>query len=155
MFELIFGSVWTAFVTPIFLLCVFVPGEQRGGVDMNLPLFVFFALFELIGLYLMFKGLRQVIHDFKTKKYGIECYGLISDIRPTGARVNNNPEFKAIIDFVNPETNEVETLEEIIGFNYNKYPVYTYVLCKYYQGDLNIEHRVSDNEVPDYIRRYI
>lgn len=155
MFELIFGSIWTAFVTPIFLFCLFVPGEQRGGADMNLPLFAIFVLFEYVGIYVLTRGLKTVIKDIKTKKYGIECYGIVSNIKPTGARANNNPEFKAIIDFINPETNEVDTLEEIIGFNYNKYPVYTYVLCKYYQGDINIEHSIPEDEVPSDIKKYI
>ena len=34
------------FVTPIFIICLVVPGEQRGGVDMNPLLFIFFILFE-------------------------------------------------------------------------------------------------------------
>lgn len=155
MFDLIFGSLWTAFVTPIFMICLFVPGEQRGGADMNIPLFLFFSLFEFIGIFLLVRGLKQIIKDHKTKKYGIYCYGIISDIRETGSYSNGNPEFKAIVDFINPETNEIDTLEEIIGFNYNKYPVYTYVLCKYYQGDVNIEHSIPDDEVPSDIKKYI
>jgi hypothetical protein len=48
MFKFLFGLVWTAFVTPVFIMFVVVPGEQRGGVDMNPFLFIFLILFEVI-----------------------------------------------------------------------------------------------------------
>ena len=41
-----------------------------------------------------------------------------------------------------------ETIEEIVGFSENKYPVNSYVLCKYYQGDINLEKVISKEEVP-------
>lgn len=155
MFKFLFGLVWTAFVTPIFIMCLVVPGEQRGGVDMNPFLFIFFILFEVIGLYMLISGLRKIIKDRKTKNHGIKCYGIVSDIQTTGSYVNGNPEYKAILDFVNPETNQLETIEEIIGFDYNEYPIDSYVLCKYYQGDINLENLVSENEIPGDIKKYL
>ena len=147
MFKFLFGLAWTAFVTPIFIMCLVVPGEQRGGVDMNPFLFIFFILFEVIGLYLLISGLRKLIKDWKTKNQGIQCYGIVRDIQVTGSYVNDKPEYKAVLDFVNPETNQLETIEEIIGFNYNKYPINSYILCKYYQGDINLENLISENEI--------
>lgn len=155
MFKFLFGLIWTAFVTPIFIMCLVVPGEQRGGADMNPVLFIFLALFEVIGLYLIISGLRQIIKDRKTKKYGIPCYGIVRDIQTTGSSVNDRPEYKAILDFVNPETNQLETIEEIIGFDDNKYPINSYVLCKYYKGDINLENLVSENETPGYIKEQL
>lgn len=155
MFKLIFGLVWTAFITPIFIMCLVIPGEQRGGVDMNLFLFIFFIVFEFIGLYMLISGLKQIIKDNKTKKHGIQCYGIISEIQETGSYVNGNPEYKAMLHFLNPETNQIETIEEIIGFDYNKYPINSYVLCKYYQGDINLESHVYENEVPEFIKNYL
>lgn len=155
MFKFIFGFVWTAIVTPIFITCLVIPGEQRGGVDMDPSLFIFFIIFEFIGLYMLISGLKKIINDRKTKKYGIQCYGIISEIQETGASVNDNPEYKAILHFVNPETNRVETIEEIIGFDYNKYPINSYILCKYYQGDINLENLISENEVPFGIKEYL
>ena len=46
--------------------------------------------------------------------------------------INEAPEYKAKIELINPETNQREVLDEIIGLNYFKYPVNSYVLCKYY-----------------------
>ena len=155
MFKFLFGLAWTAFITPMFILCLVVPGEQRGGADMDLFLFSFFILFEAIGLYMLISGLRKIIKDIKTKMHGIKCYGIVSDIQVTGSYVNGKPEYKVILDFVNPETNQLETIEEIIGFNYNKYPIDSYVQCKYYQGDINLEDRVSENEIPEEIKKYL
>ena len=155
MFNFIFSLIWTAFVTPIFIMCLVIPGEQRNGADMNLFLFTFFLVFELIGLYLLISGLKKIIKDKKTKKHGIQCYGIISDIRVTGASVNNMPEYKAMLHFFNPETHQVEIIEEIIGFDYDKYQVNYYILCKYFQGDINIEGRISESIVPIEIKEYL
>ena len=148
MFKFIFGIEWTAFITIIFVTCLVIPGEQRGGMNMNPLLFVFFMLFESIGLYMLITGLIKIIKDSKTEKYGMQCYGIIRDIKTTGASVNDKPEYKAILDFVNPETHQVETIEEIIGFDYNKYPINSYVSCKFYQGDINLEELIFNDEIP-------
>lgn len=155
MFEFLFGLAWVTFVTPIFILCLVVPGEQRNGADMNLFLFAFFVLFEVIGVFMIIRGLRKIIKDKKTKKHGINCYGIVNDIKVTGSYVNGNPEYKAIIEFVNPETNQLGSIEEIIGFDHNKYPINSYVLCKYYQGDINFENIVPENEIPGDIKKYL
>lgn len=155
MFNFLFGLVWTSFVISIFIMCLIVPGEQRGGIDMDPFLFIFFIIFEVFGLYMLISGLRKIIKDRKTKKNGIECYGIVRDIQTTGLYRNDNPEYKAILDFINPETNQLETIEEIIGFDYNKYPINSYVLCKYYQGDINLENIVSENEISVDIKKYL
>ena len=155
MFKFLFGLVWTAFVTPIFIMVLLVPGEQRGGADMDPFMFIFFMIFEAIGLYMIISGLRKIIKDGKTKIHGVECYGIVDDIKPTGSYVNDRPEYKAIVNFINPETNKLETIEEIIGFYYDKYPVDSYVLCKYYKGDINFEKIVYDNEIPEEIKKYL
>jgi len=155
MFKFIFGLLWTAFVTPIFIMCLVIPGEQRGGVDMNPLLFIFFIIFEFIGLYMLISGLKKIINDKKTKKYGVKCYGIIREIQETGSYINNSPEYKAILDFLNPETTQIETIEEIIGFDYNKYPVNSYILCKYYKGDINLEKLISEYKVPGDIKKYL
>ena len=104
---------------------------------------------------MLISGLRKIIKDRKTKSHGIKCYGIVSDIQTTGSYVNDNPEYKAILNFVNPETNQLETIDEIIGFDCNKYPIDSYVLCKYYQGDINLENLVSENEIPGDIKKYL
>lgn len=153
MFKFKFGLIWTLFVTPIFLLCLFVPGEQRGGVDMNPFLFIFLLIFEAVGLILMYSGMKTIIKDKKTKKYGRECFGIVNDIRRTGSSSNGNDEYKAIVNIVNPETNTTTEIEEIIGFDYYKYPINSFVLCKYYEGDINIERIAQETEIPENIKQ--
>ena len=155
MFKFKFGLIWTLFVTPIFIMCLVIPGEQRGGVDMSPLLFLFFILFEFIGLYLLIIGLKTIIKDKKTKKYGTQCYGIVRDIQHTGSYSNENPEYKAVVDIVNPKTNQIEKIEEIIGFDNSKYPINSYVLCKFYEGDVNFERVIFENEVPGGIKRIL
>ena len=148
MFSFVFGLVWTAIVTPIFVLSINI----TGGIGIPPSLIVFFILFEGIGLFMIIKGLIKIIKDWKTKKHGIQCYGIVNDIQNTGSYINGRPEYMATLDFLNPETNRVETIEEIIGFDYNKYPLSSYVLCKYYEGDINLENPISENEIPENIK---
>jgi len=155
MFKFKFGLVWTLFVTPIFIMCLVIPGEQRNGIDMNIFLFIFFIVFEIIGLYMLISGIKTIIKDKKTKKYGTQCFGIVRDIQQTGAYVNDNPEYKALLDIVNPETNQIEKIEEIVGFDYRKYPINSYIQCKYYEGDINIDRVVAENEIPGGIKRMI
>ena len=42
-----------------------------------------------------------------------------------------------------------------MGFHYDKYPINSYVLCKYYQGDINFENIVPENEIPGEIKKYL
>lgn len=147
MFEVLFGLVWITFITGAIVVSIFGQSASSSGI----PIFVYpiFALFEFIGIFIFTRGLKKIIKDRKTQKYGTHCYGVISDIVQTGASVNGNPEYKAVIDFVNPNTQQLDTLEEIVGFNYNKYHINSYVLCKYYEGDVNIIDQISDAQVPE------
>ena len=147
-----FGIIWTAISTLIFGIFLSIPSEQNDGAYLVI---LFFIIFEFIGLYFLISGIKKIIKDKKTKKHGIQCYGIISEIQETGSYVNGSPEYKAILNIVNPETNQMETIEEIIGFHYNKYPINSYVLCKYYEGDINIEKIASEYEVPEYIKEYL
>ena len=104
---------------------------------------------------MIISGLKKIIGDKKTKKYGLQCYGIVIAIQESGTYVNGNPEYKAILDFLNPETHQVQTLEEIVGFNYNKYPINSYVSCKYYQWDINLDNIVSENEIPVDIKKHL
>ena len=153
MFQFLFGLAWSALITPIFVVCLVIPGAERGGADMSPLLFIFLLIFELIGLVMLILGLRKIIRDIKTKMHGVPCYGLVCDIGCTGASMNDNPEFKAIMTIINPETNQLETIDEIIGFDDDKYPINSYVLCKYYKGDINLGNIVNENEVPGDIKK--
>ncbi len=121
---------------------------------MNTPLFEV-SIFVIAGLIFLIDGLRQVIRDYKTKKYGTKCYGIISEIQPTGSYENGKTEYKALVYFVNPETRSIEELEEIIGFDYNEFQLDSYVECQYYKGDINIIKHISGESVPEEIIEYL
>ena len=53
MSDFLFGFVWTAFFTPIFIEYLISPEEQNGGADKNPFMFIFNCAFELFGLYFL------------------------------------------------------------------------------------------------------
>jgi len=142
MFELIFGLIWTLF-SSIFVVVMFLAEDVP-------PFFILIiALFIIIGVFLFIKGLLKVIKNIKTNKYGEVCYGYINNIYPDGSYVNGSPEYKADIYTYIPSTNTTENISEIIGFDSLKYPVESYIVGKYYEGDINIEKRLdSFQELP-------
>ena len=166
MFYLIFGIIWTLFTSIfVFAFCgsmfsyTSINGEPgRLSFNFNPELLIpslIIAVFLIVGIYLIVKGARQVIRDSKTKKYGIPCYGIVQNIKPTGVSINEQPEFKALLDIINPNTNQVENIEEVVGLNPNKYPIGSYVLCKYYEGDINFERIVQPSEISSSYRELL
>ena len=149
MFKLKFGLLWTLFVTPIFIMCLVIPGEQRGGVDMSPGLFIFFSIFEAIGLFLLVSGIKQVIKDKKTNKFGDITYGQIISIYGTGSRSNDKEELQAeILTYVSNQ-NTLKRFNEIIGFPPIIYNVGDFVQLKFYEDDINIIQTVSENMIPN------
>ena len=153
MSELIFGIIWTLFSSFFFVIMLFSSRNANIG-EIIIPILIV-SVFIIIGIVLITKGAKKIIKDRKTSKYGIPCYCIVRNILNTGTYVNGHPEFKVIVDVVNPNTNQIEELEEIIGFNSNKYPINSYLACKYYEGDINIDRIASDNEVSDSYKRLL
>ena len=92
MFEFVFSIIWLIF-TGIF---TFAGIMSSSSID---PMaIIVIVLFWIIGIFLFIKGLRKVIKNHKTEKYGEECYGIVNNIYPTGTYINHQPEFKA--DFI-------------------------------------------------------
>lgn len=158
MTNLIFGIIWTTF-TCLFIV-IFLGGSIQNNTILNHgePGFYFepamiipagmMLIFLVIGIAFIIVGLKKIIKDSMTKKHGVPCYGIIQDVDETGTYVNGQPEYKATLDIINPNTNQTEKIEEIVGFNQNKYPIHSYVLCKYYKGDINFERIIQPNELP-------
>ena len=155
MFNFLFGLFWTVFVSSMLIIFMIFPDGQGNILIYDPIVIIVFIIFEAIGIFLFIRGLKTIIKNKKTSKYGKECYGIINNLLPTGSYVNNRPEYKAIVQIVNPETSQVETLEEIIGFDANKFPIHSYVLCKFFEGDINIERTITASEVPYNISSYL
>ena len=146
MVEFVFSIIWLIF-TGIF---TFAGIMSSSSID---PMaIIVIALFWIIGIFIFIKGLRKVIKNHKTEKYGEECYGIVNNIYPTGTYINHQPEFKADFIVYIPSLNKTETISEVIGLNYGKYPIQSLVKCKYYENDVNIQGLVDYNSIPLNIR---
>lgn len=138
MSELIFGIVWLILVVPMSISVIIIQPS----------VIAFFSIFYIVGICFVVRGVKRVTADKKTDKNGEICYGRIKNISSTGTSVNGRQELKATICSYIPSLNEEKILDEVIGFDYNKYAIGDYVKLKYYNNDVNIIEKVSNQEVP-------
>lgn len=162
MFSFLFGLGWTIF-SLLFLFVTIVGGLDSGEIIINrengfvvesslgFPL-VFLSIFVIIGICILVGSIRKFLKDSKTSKNGVLCYGIIKAVTRTGNYVNNRPELKAVLDIINPNTNQVEEVQEVIGFDPYKYAIGSYMICKYYEGDINFERKAEPGEITDSIK---
>ena len=121
------------------------------GINAISLLFTFVP--QLYGWRLLIRAIIEYVKNIETANYGKECYGIITEFRGTGATSNGKPKLRAIIKFVNPETNQTETGEYVIGYDPGEYTIGSYILCKYYKGDITIEKVLKEDEVPENIKK--
>ena len=155
MFDLVFGAAFIAF-SLVFIFAFIGNSVASSGftVSLSVPIVVI-GIFFFIGLMVFIKGVRKIWKNIKTSKNGEEGYAILKDIVPTGSRVNGMPEMKGVFLVYILSLNRTETQEEIIGFNPFKYKVNDYVRVKYYDGDINIIEKISDNQVPSNVKRQL
>lgn len=145
MFELIFGSIWLGFSVLISIPFLFAMSSTEGMIFFIVP---FFGLFYAIGIIMIVIGAKKVAKNNKTEKFGELTFGKILRIFQSGNYVNGNPELKADIGAVNPNTKMLESFSEVIGFAPAKYRVGEYVLLKLYNNDVNIVERANESSIP-------
>lgn len=159
MHMLIFGLVWTAFIS-FFVYAMFFLGKgpiEVNGVLMSQEeaakqpvLIIFFGIFFAVGIFLIIKGAKSIIRNKITDSKGTETYGLILDIHGTGTRINNRPELAAdILTVINDSQTEVFT--EVIGLKSYKYRIGDYLKLKHYDNDVNIVAKIQGTEIPVHI----
>lgn len=144
MSDIIFAIVWIVFWCIPF---IFIEINQVSLLLISIPL--------LVGFIILINALMRYIKNKRTKDYGEECYGIITDIVGTGMTVNGESQLKPIIKFINPETNQLETCECIVGYDPGEYPMASYVQCKYLKGTITIENIIFEENIPENIREYI
>lgn len=162
MFEIIFGIIWlliTGMVTLGFYSgtasTITVNGQLVSQEEFNAMLGpkLFMGIFWAVGIIMIIIGLRKIIKNAQTDKFGEICYGRIIDIRRSGAYVNNVPELKAIVTVYIESLGTTEDVEEVIGLaTKRKYQVGDYIEGKYYNGDINIDSYVPENVIPLHIQ---
>lgn len=158
MFELIFGIFWTA-LTAILTFGFYGTGSEVtvNGVLVSHEEFsamlapkLFFLLFWAIGLTMLAIGLKKIIRNTATNINGEDCFGKVCNIYNSGTYVNGNPEFKADIVVYISSIQETKIISEVVGFNRNQYPIGSYVLLKYYNGDINVIGKADELIIPSY-----
>lgn len=157
MFEMFFGMIWTTFM--VFFTIIFygsnngvitVNGQQVSQEEFSNMIWpkIFIGIFWLIGLFMLFQGLRKIIRNYLTNVNGEICYGKICNIYNSGAYINGMPEMKADVFVYIPSTQETKIISEVIGFNNIKYLTGDYLELKYYNGDINFERIIDSSDIP-------
>lgn len=159
MHMLIFGLVWTAFISFFVYMMFFVGGGpiEVNGVLMSQEeaakqpvLIIFFGVFFAVGIFMIIKGAKSIIKNKITNSKGTETYGIILDIHGTGTKINGRPELAAdILTVINGSQTEVFT--EVIGLKSYKYRIGDYLKLKHYDNDVNIVAKIQETEIPAYV----
>lgn len=164
MFELIFGGFWTAITA--FITFAFYGGLSGGTISVNgVPVSqaefnsmlmpkIFFAIFWIIGLSFLFKGLKKLFANTATTISGKETYGYVVDIMDSNCYVNGRPVYNVKIAIIEQGGQFGEYIESS-GMDYNKYPIGSYVKVKHHKKDINILGEAREYDVPLKLKNYI
>lgn len=143
MFDLCFGFIWVV-VSSIGLGAVFsLPKSERPT-----PAIVMIIMFLIIGIVIMVIGIKKLVSNMLTEIKGIETYGVIMDIYPSGASVNGRNIMNVDVNIVE-ENGNIGRYTESIGTG-RKYNTGDFVKVKYYKYDINIKGKVRKEEIPYY-----
>lgn len=115
--------------------------------EMLFPI-VILGIFLIVGITLIVKGFKKLVIDFSTNTKGEECFGKIYNTYNSGVYINESPELKADILVYIPSIGETRVISEVIGFDRLKYPFGSFVKLKYYNGDINLQAVVDEQELP-------
>jgi len=153
--EIIFGLFWTL-VTAIITIGSYsadtvyvndVPVSQEEFATMLFPK-IFLGIFWLIGLTMLFIGIRKIIKNIQIETKGEQGFGKICDIYHNGVCINDNPQYKADVSLYIPSTGKSMLVSEVIGLNYYAYQIGSYVEVKCYNNSINIVRTVGKEELP-------
>jgi hypothetical protein len=132
-----FGILWTL-ITSVMLIILLKAGQ------INIWVLIFWG----IGIFMIIKGVIELVRNGFTTKKGVLCYGIIKSVSTTGLSVNGNPEYKADVAVYIESENKVVHCTEKIGFNPEEYEEGSCVKVKYYKDDINfIEKNVDFNMI--------
>lgn len=118
-------------------------------------IFIIGLIAVLVVIETLINDIKQLIIKNKTKKYGISTYGIIKSSKIIGYSSYKQKKYKTLIDVINPSTNQLEHIEDVGLFNYYKFPYETFILCKYYEGDILFEDKIESSDVPNNFKRLL
>ena len=145
----LFGLLWLI-ITTLFTIPILI---SQNNLDIFLILFI--LLFWAIGIFFVTKGIKKIITNRKTEKYGEDCFGRVKNIYTNGTMINHRPMYNIDVDVYIPSKQTMITITEEIGMDIGKYPLKSIVKIKYYNNDINIKEVVDYNSIPLNIRDYI
>lgn len=151
MFELYFGIFWTGFIAFFTLIILFSEGFSL----LMLPLLLFLLPFWIIGIVLLKKGITTIRINRETDTFGENCYGIITNIYENGKYTNDIPELSANVVVFIPSLYQVKEITEVLGManKVRDYDIGSYVMLKYYNGDINFEISIDESYVPQDIKK--
>ena len=152
MFDIILGLFWT-FVSGIcFISSISVAVQNPGDKDIIWAI-ALSGGFVVIGVTFLIFGIKKIVRDKRTDKFGEICYAKITDVIFNGNSTNGVKYYDAYATvYVESKDEFVKTHDEI-GKDPMKYPVGSYVAVRFYEGDVNFEYSVpSFDALPMHIR---
>ena len=141
--SIIFGLMILFLITPVIVLAIITE-------EMTVELFFFLMVFETVGIAFLISGIMLVIKNIKIKIFAKSCYGAVNEIKQLPTDLDEDDKYKAIIKVFNPEKNVYEEIEKDVDKNI--YQVNSFLLCKYYKGEVYIQKIVPSSEVPEDVR---
>lgn len=150
MANIIFGSVFFLFASLFFYLMNFVPGETTGSIFWGNAVII---LFMIVGLVIVFSGVKKIIRDKKTDLYGEFCYGLVTAVKFNGTVINGVQQYDAYFKVYLESRGKFIEAHEDIRSEIEKYPLGAFYALRYYEKDINIEYKVpSFDALPQNIK---
>lgn len=162
MFYLIFGILWTVIIS---VVSFGFYGNTGGTITVNGEIVsqsefngmigpkLFFGAFFAVGIFFIIKGIRKILEDGRTEAYGEETFAQLIDLFPTGFFINGIPEIKGVFCVYMPLENTTEIINEVVRFdNALIYPIGSFFIVKYFNGDINIQKKISVGEIPNEIK---
>lgn len=148
-FEIQFGAIWTIIMLLFSFLFLIADTEENpfGAI-------IILGLFWLIGITMIYNGIKKRIADSNTEKFGIDAYGKICKIESIGSS-NGNSYYKACVAVYVPSENITKIIDEDIGYYSNKFSEVSYLRLKYYEGDINIKEEIDGKYIPENIKSII
>ena len=148
-FEIQFGTIWILLMTFFTLLLLVADTEE-----ISFGIIIFLGLFWLVGIIMLYNGIKKRIADSKTEEFGIDAYGKICKLETVGSS-NGQSYYKARVAVYVPSQNITKIIDEDIGYDSSKFSETSYLKLKYYEGDINFKEEIDEKYISDVVKSKI
>ena len=152
MFNLVFGLFWTIVSAICLASSISVAVSDYNDKEIIWAILLSGG-FVVIGVIFVFFGIKKIVRDKRTDKYGEICYARITDVKYNGNSTNGAKYYDAYARVYVESRDEFVEAHDDIGKDPMKYPVDSYVAVRFLDGDVNFEYVVpSFDGLPMHIR---